>query len=89
MLKISQVGATDQSVTLKLEGRVAGLWVGEVRKVCELLLNKGCAVQLDLEDVSFVDATGTATISNLKSRGVALGNCSPFVAEQLKSHVIN
>ena len=84
MLKISQDGKADKIVTLKLEGRIAGPWVAEVRKACEGLLNEGRALQLDLADVSFVDVTGTAAISNLKSRGVGLENCSPFVAEQLK-----
>ena len=84
MLKISQAGTPNETITLKLEGRIAGPWVAEVRKACEGFLNEGRALQLDLADVSFVDATGTAAITSLKSRGVGLENCSPFVAEQLK-----
>ena len=84
MLKISQSETANETIILKLEGRIAGPWVAEVRKACEGFLNEGRALQLDLADVSFVDVTGTAAISNLKSRGVGLENCSPFVAEQLK-----
>jgi len=38
MLKISQAGKANHSVTLKLEGRVVGPWVGELRQICEALL---------------------------------------------------
>ena len=86
MLKISQAKTANEVVTLKLEGRIAGPWVAEVRNACERFLNEGCALHLDLADVSFVDATGTTAISSLKSRGVALENCSPFVVEQLKTN---
>ena len=43
MLKISQAGKANHSVTLKLEGRVVGPWVGELRQVCETLLTEGRA----------------------------------------------
>ncbi len=85
MLKISQAGKANHSVILKLEGRVVGPWVGELCQVCELYLSGGRALKLDLADVSFADASGLAALSSFKSRGVAVTNCSPFVAEQLKS----
>jgi ABC-type transporter Mla MlaB component len=84
MLKISQAGMANDIVTLKLEGRIAGPWVAEVRKACEAFLSEGRPLCLDLADVSFVDAAGTAAIASLTTRGVSLENCSPFVAEQLK-----
>ena len=87
MLKISQAGKANQSVTLKLEGRVVGPWVGELSQICELLLSEGRALKLDLADVSFADASGVAALSSFKSRGVTVTNCSPFVAEQLKSPI--
>ena len=84
MLRISQAGKANRSVTLKLEGRVVGLWVGELRQVCETLLTEGRRLILDLADVTFADASGVAVLSSFKSRGVAITNCSPFVEEQLK-----
>jgi len=84
MLKISQVGKAKHSVTLKLEGRVVGEWVGELRQVCESLLNEGRAVRLDLTDVSFVDDDGVAALASYRSRSVTLANGSPFVEEQLR-----
>lgn len=85
MLKISQVGAADQTVTLKLEGRVVGPWVGELRSACERAESQARTVSLDLEDVVFVDPTGVTLLSNLSARGVALLECSPFVEAQLKT----
>ena len=87
MLKISQAGKANQSVTLKLEGRVVGPWVDELRHVCEALLTEGRALRLDLADVTFVDADGVGVLSSLKSLGVSFANCSPFVEEQLKSPI--
>ena len=85
MLKISPAGTVNHSVTLKLEGRVVGPWVGELRQVCETLLTERRGLKLDLTNVSFADADGVAALSSLKSRGVTFANCSPFVEEQLKS----
>jgi len=87
MLKISQAGKANHSVTLKLEGRVVGPWVGELRQVCELILSQDRRLKLDLAEVSFADADGMVTLTNLKSRGVTVTNCSPFVEEQLKSPI--
>ena len=87
MLKISQAGKANHSVTLKLEGRVVGPWVGELRQVCETLLSEGRALKLDLTDVTFADASGVVVLSTFKSRGVTFTNCSPFVEEQLKSPI--
>jgi ABC-type transporter Mla MlaB component len=86
MLKISRIGAADHSVTLKLEGRVAGQWVDELSRICELVLGERCQLKLDLADVSFADTSGVSLLSSFKSRGVELQDCSPFVREQLKAH---
>ena len=85
MLKISQAGKANHSVTLKLEGSVVGPWVGELRQVCETLLTEGRALKLDLSDVTFADADGVAVLTGFKTRGITLKDCSPFVDEQLRS----
>ena len=84
MLRISEAGTLNETVTLKLEGRLAGPWVEVLHQACAQFLGGRRALRLDLADVSFADHDGTAEISVLKSRGVTLENCSPFVAEQLK-----
>ena len=85
MLKISQTGTPNHSATLKLEGRVVGPWVGELRRICEPFLAENRALRLDLAEVSYVDEEGVIALNRLKSRGVKLKNCSPFVEQQIKS----
>ena len=85
MLKISQTGNPNHSVTLKLEGRVVGPWVVELQRVCEPLLAEDRKLKLDLADVSYLDGEGVAVLTHFKSRGVRLNNCSPFVQQQIKN----
>jgi ABC-type transporter Mla MlaB component len=87
MLKISQAEEANQSVTLKLEGRVVGPWVGELHQVCDAVLKEGHTIQLDLAEVTYADIDGVAVLSSFKSRGVRFRNCSPFVKQQLKSAI--
>ena len=85
MLKISQTGTPNHSVTLKLEGRVVGPWVAELRRICESIMGEQSRLKLDLADVTYVDGEGVATLTDFQSRGVKLDNCSPFVEQQIKS----
>ncbi len=85
MLKISKDRKEGQSITLRLEGRVVGPWVGELRQVCDHLLVDDTTLSLDLTDVSFADEPGLATLASLRRRGVKLLHPSPFVSEQLKA----
>jgi hypothetical protein len=85
MLKISQSGRPGHKITLKLEGRVVGPWVKEVRTICELLSHDTRALSLDLSEVTFADADGVELLANLKQRGVMLTKIRPFVTEQLKT----
>ena len=85
MLRIELVEPPTGTPTLRLEGRVIGPWVGELRQVCVPLLATGAGLTLDLSDVSFVDREGVELFGSLRERQVVLLNCSPFVAEQLKA----
>lgn len=85
MLKISQAGTPNHAVTLKLEGRVVGPWVEELRRIGEPFLAENRTLQLDLTEVAYADAEGVATLNHFKARGVKLKNCSPFVEQQIKT----
>jgi ABC-type transporter Mla MlaB component len=89
MLKISQAGSVNGIVTLKVEGRLVGPWVGELRKACEFILKEGRTLKLDLADVSYVDAKGVAVLTDFRSRGAELQKHSPFVDAQLKAPMSN
>jgi len=85
MLKISEVQPANHVVTLKLEGHVVGAWVTELRNACDNVLNEGRSLRLQLAEVEFLDQNGVVLLSSLQSRGVSFVDCSPFVAEQLKT----
>jgi ABC-type transporter Mla MlaB component len=85
MLKISEIESANHAVTFRLEGRIAGPWVVEMRKACEKILNDGLQLKLDLAEVSYADQTGVAALAGFRSRGVLLAECSPFLAQQLKA----
>ena len=86
MLKISETGPRNHTVTLKVEGRLVGPWVKELRRVCDLFLADERALKLELAEVSYADAEGVAALNDFKSRGILLNNCSPFVEQQIKSY---
>ena len=86
MLKISEPIA-NHATTLKLEGRLVGPWVNQLREICEALLAQEQRVTLDFTDVIYADRSGVSLLVNLRGRGVELANCSPFLDEELKSGV--
>jgi hypothetical protein len=78
MLKITQ-----SEECLRLEGRVAGPWVGEVRKAVEDRLPLGRPLTLDLSGVTFVNEEGAAMLRGLTAKGVEMKGTSRFVAAVL------
>jgi ABC-type transporter Mla MlaB component len=83
MLRISEMGSGNGSVALKLEGRIVGPWVDELKNACEPLLGRKEGIRLDLADVSYVDREGIALLLNLKRRRVVFEGCTPFIAQEL------
>ena len=83
MLRIDTIEDGGTAI-MRLEGRMIGAWVEEVRRSCRDELGRGAAVTLDLSAVSFVDADGVVLLRELASRHVALANSTPFVAAQLR-----
>ena len=84
MLRISEDRSSVQVTILRLEGQAIGPWVEEVRKTAEQSLIKNQELILDLAEVSFADRSAIALFRELINRQVALINCSPLMAEQLK-----
>jgi anti-anti-sigma regulatory factor len=88
MLRITVISGAP-SRTFKVEGRIVGDTIGELRRVCEEALadNGHTALVLDLTDVSFLDHEGIELIRQLHRRNVVLTNYSEFIAELLKEVV--
>ncbi len=89
MLRITVTDSTASSKEMKLEGRVTGATVPELRRLCQAALahEGGGRLTLDLADVSFIDDEGIGLFRTLGSHNVEVTRCSPFVAELLKEIV--
>lgn len=85
MLRISLVGEGVQGVTLRLEGRVVGPWIAELREACETALAHKQTLVLDLSEVMFASRAGLALLLDLRAQGVVLAGCSPFLSQQLEA----
>jgi anti-anti-sigma regulatory factor len=85
-MKITVVESSSKEVRLRVEGRLTGRWVEELRRTCDLqALSDGIRLTLDLADVSFADAAGIELLKELRIRLVTLLSPSSLVAEQLKA----
>jgi len=72
MLKIS-VNQRADLVIVKLEGKLAGLWVPELERVwCSLLTAlKSTEISLDLRDLNFVDKDGRTLLRRIHAQSGA------------------
>jgi len=85
-MKITVVESSRYGVRLRVEGRLTGRWVEELRRTCDLhAFSDGIHLTLDLADVSFADAAGIELLKELRMRSVTLLSPSSLVAEQLKA----
>jgi ABC-type transporter Mla MlaB component len=85
MLRITVVESSKTAVTLRVEGRITGPWVEELRTACNLhTFSDEVQLSLELADISFADAAGIALLRELRNCGVGLIRTAPFLAEQLK-----
>jgi hypothetical protein len=84
MLRVTVVESSRSAVTLRVEGRIAGPSVEELREACDVhTFADEVQLSLELADVSFADVAGIAFLKELRSRGVGLLRTNPFMAEQL------
>jgi len=70
MLKITNNNGAGVT-TFKLEGRLAGAWVNELRSCWEQAGN-GAAIRVDLTEVSWVSEEGKALLGEMRRSGAEL-----------------
>ena len=96
MLRITVVDLSASVIVLRVEGRITGSWVEELRRTCAAhafaahsfvghTFPDEVQLSLELSDVSFADAAGIALLKELRSLGADLIRPTPCMAEQLKS----
>jgi ABC-type transporter Mla MlaB component len=79
MLRISKLDSVERAATLRLDGSLSGVWVEELRRVCETRLANGEKLNIDCGGISFSDTDGVALMKELRKRQVALSNCPPLL----------
>jgi ABC-type transporter Mla MlaB component len=84
VLRISVIHDSDHAICFRLEGRLAGPWVEELRKLSERSLAQEKTLSLNLQGVLFVDRWGMALLRNLAARNVSHLSCSLFLKQQLE-----
>jgi anti-anti-sigma regulatory factor len=84
MLRITHDIDATTGAFLRLEGRVVGPWVDELRHACLEQAAIPRRLTIDLRDVTFIDSAGIALFDEIFPT-VTLINCSLFAVEQLKA----
>jgi len=83
MIRVTSERSED-GTTLRVEGRLVGLWVQELASACEPFIEAGGPFRLDLSGVLFVSREGVALVRELAERGVQVTGSSHFVATLLQ-----
>ena len=84
MLRITEVHSGNGHVSLRLEGRIVGPWVDELKIACEQSLARKQTIKLDLAEVTYLDRNGVELLRKFKNQNIRLERCSPFVTQELK-----
>ena len=82
MLKIT-LHDSPAELRFRLEGRLSGAWVGELRQ-CWLTAQstvRSRKTTLDLGEVDYVDADGQSLLTDMFQHGVALKAVTPLIRE--------
>ena len=83
VFRIAQLDNDDGRGTMRLEGKVVGPWVAELRDAVERNLSRSQSVVVDLSAMTFADAAGIDLLQELARRGVIFVNCSAFADAHL------
>jgi ABC-type transporter Mla MlaB component len=83
MLRVHHVSDADQAPTLKLEGKLVGLWVDVLRDTCRSQALRSECLRLDLSAITYVDAAGAELLRDLIRQGTRISACSGYVAALL------
>jgi hypothetical protein len=85
MLRVTRITNTHPTQTIRLEGKLLGPWVDEVRQACAPGTAPSNRIGLDLSALVFVDFAGEGLLRDLIGRGIEVVACSGYVEELLRS----
>lgn len=84
MIRISRTRETTHAVTLRVEGALVAEWLSVLEGACANPLAERKTVELDFEDVSFLDREAAATVWELIAKGVTILRPTPLVRHLLR-----
>lgn len=84
MLKITETSKDEKTVTLRLDGKVVGVWVSDLERQCMYYRDEeNKTVVLDFSGVTFIDNKGVRMLEKIKDERVKIVNCSLFTGALL------
>ena len=86
MLRITEIFESADSVTLKVDGRIASEWITLLEQECLKWLQAKREVLLDFSEVKFIEHSGVAMLKRIASPNLRLVNCSALIAELLNGN---
>lgn len=84
MLRISVIDDSEETIRLQVEGSLVGPWVDELRRQSDEAMSRARTVELDLDQLWFIDAAGVVLLRDLADRRVVYLGCSTFISQQLQ-----
>lgn len=84
MLRVTTIGETDSTATLRVEGEVASHWSAVLESECLRCLETHRELTLDFSGVTRVDRRGAEIVRKLQEGRVRLINCWPLIDEQIQ-----
>jgi hypothetical protein len=79
VFKVTTDRERGDGLTLRLEGRLAAMWVDEFARAVDAAMNEEAHLTLDLDGLSYADARGVSVIRNAIDRGARLTGASQFI----------
>lgn len=79
MFKVTSDQQSGVDVTLRLEGRLTGVWVDELAREVERAMSGRATVTLNLDGLSFADHRGVALIRGAIERGARTRGGTEFI----------
>lgn len=86
VIRISPTGSSMHVVTLKVEGALMAEWVPVLESACAGPLQARQRVELDFEEVSFLDGHAVTAVRELVAKGVMILRPTPLVRDLLWTH---
>jgi hypothetical protein len=83
MIRVSETIAAAGTTALRVEGRLVGGYVEQLRFLCFALAAQRQSLLFDLTGLLFADREGVKLLRSLKASRAAFTGCSPVLAAQL------